>query len=122
MGSYTDQQALNEIVNLLSGGTPSGGFTTLSPTQGVKNVASAGTAESLAATGTTRLIVIQAKPGNTGNVYLGDSSVSSSAYGAVLTPGESIGIVPPASGQIDLTEHYIDVDTNGEGVTFMHWG
>ncbi len=50
---------------------------------------------------------------NTGNVYVGSSSVDST-NGYVLDAGESVVIT------IDnLATVYLDVDTNGEGVTYI---
>jgi len=122
MSGYTDQQALNQIALLLSGGVPISELTTSSPTHGGKDVATAGTAVALASSTDCRVLVIQAKPGNTGNIYVGDSGVSSSAYGFVLTAGESIPLVAPTGTKLDIAEHFIDSDNNGEGVTFMYWG
>ena len=80
---------------------------------GQKTVTAAGTAEVLATTTTIRSVTIKALPGNTNNVYVGDSSVSSS-NGFVLDAGESIDL------DLDnLATIYLDVDTNGEGVSYV---
>lgn len=123
MTGYTDQQALNQIVALLSGSVPLASLPTSSPTQGEKDVTAAGTGEMLIGSSTNcRVLTIQAKPGNAGNIYVGDTLVSSAAYGFVLTAGESVSLVAQMGTKLDISEHYIDSDNNGEGVTFMYWG
>ena len=85
-----------------------------SDASGNKNVASAGTAEPLAATATKIIsVTVKAKRGNTGNIYVGDSGVSS-ANGFILTRGEAISLDID-----DLNKVYIDADTTSEGVTFI---
>ena len=81
-----------------------------------KTVASAGTAEALvAASKRVKSVVIVAKSGNTGRVYVGGSDVSSSTNGGL---GASQSISLEAAGWMDLADIYIDADTNGEGVDF----
>ena len=59
------------------------------------------------------VVSIAAKPANTGNVFLGDVTVTS-ANGRILAPGASIDIA------IDnLNRIYLDVAVNGEGVSYM---
>lgn len=79
-----------------------------------KTVASAGTQEALAGSSVLKhSVTIKALAGNTNNVYVGSSTVSS-ANGYVLDAGETLTL------QIsNLNLVYIDVDTNGEGVTFI---
>ncbi len=81
---------------------------------GKKTVTTAGGAEALAAsTSMTHDVSIKALAANTGNVYVGSSSVDST-NGYVLDAGESVVIT------IDnLATVYLDVDTNGEGVTYI---
>jgi len=79
-----------------------------------KTVTSAGTQEALA--GSTVLkhsVTIKALAANTNNVYVGSSTVSST-NGYVLDAGETLTL---QISNLDLV--YIDVDTNGEGVTFI---
>lgn len=85
---------------------------------GQDTVAVAGTAEQL--NGGTSLPVpngatvsVTALPSNTGNVYVGDSSVSATT-GDVLTPDTSVEL--PVT---DVSSIYIDVDTGGEGVSWI---
>ena len=79
----------------------------------VKDVAAAGTAEAISATDLGFWdVTIQAKITNTGYVYVGDSSVSNSDYGVALPAGGSITL-----SKGDFNDIFLDVDTNGEGVT-----
>lgn len=80
---------------------------------GQKTVATAGTAEALAASTACKWVIVKALTSNTGNVYVGNSSVSSS-NGYILEPGEAISLDVD-----DLATVYIDVDTNGEGVSYI---
>lgn len=81
---------------------------------GQKTVTAAGTAEALASSQALSAgVLIKALADNTNNVYVGDSSVDSS-NGFVLAAGEEVFI------EIDnLASVYIDVDTNGEGVSYI---
>ena len=81
---------------------------------GAKTVSTAGTQVALASSQViTHGVRIKALAGNTNNVYVGDSSVSSTT-GIVLDAGEEIFL------QIaNLATVYIDVDTNGEGVRYI---
>lgn len=86
-------------------------------TQGHDTVATAGTAEALnggaaLAVPDGHAVKIKALPGNTGNVYVGDSTVSASS-GYVLTPGDTVSIQVA-----DVATIYADVDTGGEGVSW----
>jgi len=81
---------------------------------GQETVAAAGTAEALKTTKTEVLaVIIKALPGNTDDVYIGDSDVSS-ANGLVLSPGDPVAI--PID---DLAKVFVDVDVNGEGVSWV---
>lgn len=84
--------------------------------QGSKDVTTAGTAEALAGSTACIRAVIRAKDANTGKVYVGNSSVSSSNTGIVLNAGDAYEM------ELDnLNKIYIDSDTNGEGVTYSYW-
>lgn len=94
---------------------------------GTKTVATAGTQVPLVATTETApsalycaRLTLFALPGNTNKIYVGDSGVSSSAYGVRLDPGGSftIGMGETRGNSINLSHVYIDSDTNGEGVMF----
>lgn len=97
---------------------------------GTKTVTTAGTRVPLVAAASSATpfssLIIQAKHGNTGYIYVGDSTVSS-------TLGIEIGIpvassTPPSleisSGDelniSDLSEVYIDSSINGEGVNYLY--
>jgi len=80
---------------------------------GVKEVASAGTAVALAASTASKWVILKAYAANTGNIYVGDSSVDST-NGYVLAAKEAIGL-----DVANLATVYIDADTNDEGVTFI---
>jgi len=88
-----------------------------------KNVASAGTAERLTAAMTlTHSVEIAARDSNTGDVYIGDSTIDNTATG--LSAGESMTVSAPLvrgnQGELDLTEIFVDADTNGEGVNLTY--
>lgn len=81
-----------------------------------KTVSATGTAEALAASSQrVKALLVVAKPGNTGNVYLGGSDVATTTNDGLI-PGESLSL--PALSWLDLADIYIDVDTSGEGVDF----
>ena len=80
---------------------------------GQKTVAAAGTAETLSGNTSIKSVCIKALPTNTNYVYVGNSSVTSSD-GYMLPSGEAISM------DIDnLNKIYLDVVTNGEGVSFL---
>ncbi len=88
-----------------------------------KNVAAAGTAETLEATDVwAAAVLITAKAANTTNIFVGGSDVSGITNGVTLAAGESYSIAAhDANGstmEINLSEVYIDATTNGEGVTY----
>jgi hypothetical protein len=85
------------------------------PTSGKKTVSTAGTAEALVGSSTTvqEGVTVKALSGNGGTVYVGDSSVSASS-GFELAAGEQVFLVVS-----DLANVYVDVDTGGEGVSFI---
>ena len=80
---------------------------------GQKTVATAGTAVSLSSTTAVTGVSVKALRGNTGNIYIGDSSVDST-NGLVLERGASVDISID-----DIADVYIDSDNNGEGVSFI---
>ena len=83
------------------------------PINGNQDVASAATAVQLTANAKRGYLIIKAKTSNTNNIYVGDSSVAA-ANGYILAAGEAVAV-----GSDNLSEWYIDADTNGEGVTFV---
>ena len=81
---------------------------------GKKTVTTAGTRVALVGSSTScAAVIIRALSANTGTIYVGDSSVSSS-NGHTLSAGESVGLAIN-----DLASVYIDSSVNGEGVTFL---
>lgn len=87
---------------------------------GVKSVTTAGTAEQLSATSIPcRLVEIQARAGNTGQIAIGASTVVAtvgSERGIVLQPNQS------ASFRIEeISDLYIDASVNGEGVSYVYF-
>ena len=82
---------------------------------GEKTVASAGTAEALATTNRVKSLTIIAKAGNTGQVYVGGSDVSSATNDG-LDAGENISF--NAASWLDIADIFIDTGVSGEGVDF----
>ena len=82
---------------------------------GEKTVTATGTAEALATANRIKSVVIIAKTGNVGQVYVGGSDVATNTNDG-LDAGETLSI--EAVGWMDLADIYLDVDTNGEGVDF----
>lgn len=77
-------------------------------------IATAGTRQQLTATSTAVLsVIVQADSLNTGKIYVGDSSVSSSS-GIELAAGEAFVIEPQYFGdnEINLSDIYLDTATN----------
>jgi hypothetical protein len=91
-----------------------------------KNVTTAGTRVQLTTTDTiTSSVIIQAKNSNTGTIYVGDSTVSST-QGLELSPGESIAFTGDNrnEGQADelvLSDIWLDSSVNGEGVQWAYY-
>ncbi len=81
-----------------------------------KTVTAAGTQEQLSTTvGWVSQVIIRAKVGNTGAIYVGRSTVSSS--NPPLEAGASITLNSPIRQPIiQLTDIWIDSAVNGEGV------
>ena len=78
-----------------------------------QNTATAGTEEIIGASTVVSSCCVNALPTNTGYVYIGDSSTSSSD-GYVLAAGD-----PLCLDVDDPADIYYDVDTTGEGVSFI---
>lgn len=95
--------------------------------QNSKSVTTAGTRVPLVATTVTApgslycaRLTIEANAGNTNKVYVGDSNVSSTAYGVSLNPGQTytLGMGETRGNPINLSHVYLDADTNSNGVKF----
>ena len=84
---------------------------------GRKTVTTGGTAETLVASSDkiTQGVIIMALKDNTNNVFVGTSAVDkTSAKQMELEPGESTAVSID-----DLQKIYIDVTTDGEGVSYI---
>lgn len=93
--------------------------------QFMRAVTTAGTEVQLSATDLTVLsVVIQAEPDNTGNIFVGTSAVTGTAYGVLLDGGERLTLtkenMAPGSSGINLKDIYIDAGTNGDGVSVFY--
>jgi hypothetical protein len=105
---------VNGVVILGSSGSIVDFGTTGDVKDGSKNVTTAGTRVALASTTACQGVLIQAKAANTGIIYVGGSTVSSTS-GIFLYAGESVEI------SIDnLSKVYIDSSVSGEGVVFTY--
>ena len=84
---------------------------------GQETVDAAGTAQAIT-TGTegARLVQISPLPDNTGNVFIGDSTVSSS-IGYVLSSTSPPIVLEPQN--YDVVDLYVDAATNGDGVCWI---
>ena len=94
--------------------------------QGAKDVATAGTALALTASATFVLsVTIQAKPDNSGRVFIGTSAVDA-ATGISLAAGETMSYRPPNGAQgltpvVNLADFYVDCESsNTDGITFLY--
>ena len=83
---------------------------------GQKVVADAGTREALGADQAILSITIKAHKTNTGNIFVGNNTVSN-ANGFILPPGEVVSL------DIDnVADIYIDSAVDGEGVSWIAVG
>lgn len=93
---------------------------------GVATVATATTAVALASTDTWAIGLSLAAPaGNTGVVYLGDSTVAA-ANGRVIAAGGTLNFADLvgkdlASAKINLKNVYVDAANNGDKLTFAYF-
>lgn len=84
------------------------------PASGQKTVTTAGSRVAVGSNTDVKNLVIIADLDNSGNIYVGDSTVSS-ANGAKLPPG---GVLP--CGAVNLAAIYIDADVSGEGISYYY--
>ncbi|OPY54723.1 MAG: hypothetical protein A4E48_00302 [Methanosaeta sp. PtaU1.Bin060] len=84
------------------------------PESGQKSVATAGTAVAIGSDIKVGNLVVIANCDNSGNIYLGSSSVNSSK-GVKIPPG---GILP--CGAVNLSKIYIDADVSGDGISYYY--
>ena len=86
-----------------------------------KDVTTGGTAEALAATGTKAAwVLVQAKTGNLGQVYLGDLNISATTRGVELDALQSFLFPAMQGNEYNLADIFVDVGTDGEGVTVLY--
>lgn len=89
-----------------------------------KVVTTSGTRVALFASETPcKSVIITANKGNTNDIFVGDVTVSTSVYGARLTPGSTITLSVSSTfdSKIDLSLIYLDATTNGEGVSLLYF-
>lgn len=89
-----------------------------------KVVTTAGTRIPFTATAPTgaRLIIIQANSGNTGVIYIGDITVSSTVFGVKLAAGVSIAIANDGNdAKFDLSQFYADAGTSNDGFSVLYF-
>lgn len=68
----------------------------------------------------SRCLVIQADSANTGIILVGDVTVTGS-NGIQLKAGDSVSITPDTTDiEINLSDYYIDTDTNGSVVRISY--
>lgn len=85
------------------------------PTGGSKTVTTSGTAVALGTTLAIKSVYVRAKSTNTGNIYLGDSSVDVATSKQVILAANDFVTIEIA----DRASLYIDSDVNGEGVDYL---
>lgn len=87
---------------------------------GIKAVTTAGTAVALVSSSTLcRMVIIQARPENTGTIVVGASTVvaaSGTRRGIALVPGQSVSL-----RVTDLANLYLDATVSGEGVSYVYF-
>lgn len=84
---------------------------------GSKTVTTAGTRVQLSTISVPcKKVTVQSMYANTGNMYLGDSTVSS-ANGLVLYPGAATSFTPTPS---NLNLLWIDAAVSGEGIIYLY--
>ena len=87
-------------------------------TTGSKTVTAAGTRERLVAVASNvsaKAVSIIAKESNTGLVYVGDDTIAST-NSPDLNPGDAVQV--NAEEPFNLSDIYLDVSVNGEGVDY----
>ena len=83
---------------------------------GTITVTSAGTRVQAAHKANVRTVVFKARPGNTGDTYIGGSDVSATD-GMTLAPGESVELSSPDA--ISTSQYFADAANNGDQVDFL---
>ena len=66
-------------------------------------------------------VLIQASQNNTGRIFVGDSTVSSSSFGIQLSAGDSVSMPPClAPNTYNLDNIFVNAENNGDLVTFLY--
>ena len=88
--------------------------------EGTVTVSSAGTAVQFEATGiSVRSIYILAPDTNSGLIYLGSSTVSSSS-GSRMAPGKALTLsVVPGELPINMSQLYVDAASSGDKIEYL---
>src|SRR3990167_4739915 len=82
-------------------------------TFGQNTIGTAGTAEVLGTTANVKSCSMRANTGNTGNLYIGDSTVDS-ANGRILDASDPLDLDLDSTSDV-----YVDADTSGDGYSFI---
>ena len=80
-------------------------------------VTNAGTAVAFNSSGKARSILIIARAANTGTIFIGGSDVSSSTSKG-FTAGQSISWDSSNQPYITISDYYLDVSGDGEGIDY----
>tara|TARA_Y100000310_G_scaffold345002_1_gene461092 strand:- start:6983 stop:7267 length:285 start_codon:yes stop_codon:yes gene_type:complete len=84
---------------------------------GTANLTGAGTAQAIVTTSTVASgLVFRARDGNTGNLYVGDSTIDNT--GPPITPGTAIGFSDKS--EFDLADIYFDGGTTNDDLDFWY--
>ncbi|KKN18834.1 hypothetical protein LCGC14_0951750 [marine sediment metagenome] len=66
-------------------------------------------------------VLIQANSTNTGRIFVGDNSVSSSSFGVAVSAGDSLDMPPcHAPNVYNLDQIFIDAEDDNDSVTFIY--
>lgn len=89
-----------------------------------KTVTTAGTRVQITTGSPTpcRSVTFQANSANTGAIFIGDSSVSSTVYGVRLAAGSSYSIGNDLNdNKLDLSTFWVDSSVNAEGLSIFYF-
>ena len=94
----------------------------VSPIGGEETVDASGTAQPLVGVSTdAQMLFVQAKTGNTGAIYFGDSAVDkTSSKQTTLLQSQAVTVSVDGGYKLDINEFFIDADNNDDGVDFLY--
>ncbi|KKK78678.1 hypothetical protein LCGC14_2841150 [marine sediment metagenome] len=94
----------------------------VSPVGGAETVDASGTAQPLVGVSTdAQMLFVQAKSGNTGAIYFGDSAVDkTSSKQTTLLQSQAVTVSVDGGYKLDINEFFIDADNNDDGVDFLY--